>query len=128
MTASSPDISAVATAIAATAGPVMINVLGYDVPALAALLSLAGVILASMIAPPPPLGRTQKIALTALLCILVLGLVINDPGRSLIVSTCWAIGIGYSGLPIIQAIQSRVFPQAAALASPNAEEEAIDHE
>lgn len=102
---------------AATAGPVMVNVLGYDVPVLAALFSLAGVTLASLIAPPPPLVRWQKVALIALLCLLVLVLVISDPERSLIVSTCWAIGIGYTGLPIIQAIQDRIFPRVADLAA-----------
>ncbi len=101
-------------AAAAASGPVMINILGYNVPALAALLSIAGVILASMIAPPPTrrLSRVQKGALVALLCIFVLGLLISDPNRSLIVSTCWAIGVGYAGLPIIQAIRDRVLPQA----------------
>lgn len=106
------------TAGAATAGPVVINLLGYDVPVLAAILSIAGVILASLIAPPPArqLTRWQGIALVALLCILVLGLVISDPNRSLLVSTCWAIAIGYAGLPIIQAIRDRIFPQVADLA------------
>lgn len=108
-------------AAAAASGPVMVNVLGYDVPALAALLSIAGVILASMIAPPPSrqLSRWQTVALVALLCILVLGLVISDPHRSLLVSTCWAIAIGYAGLPIIQAIRDRIFPQVSDLAGPD---------
>jgi len=108
----------VEAAAAAVSGPVMINVLGYDVPALAAILSIAGVILASLISPPPSrqLTRMQTTALVALLCILVLGLVISDPHRSLLVSTCWAIAIGYAGLPIIQAIRDRIFPQVADIA------------
>jgi len=107
-------------AAAAASGPVMVNLLGYPVPVLAALLSVLGVILASLIAPPPPrpLARWQMVALVTLLCILVVGLVITDPDRSLVVSTCWAIGIGYTGLPIIQAIQERIFPRVADLAGP----------
>ena len=103
---------------AASIGPVMVNVLGYDVPVLSALLSVAGVILASLIAKPPPLKWWQRAALIGLLCILVLALVISDPTRSLMVSTCWAIGIGYSGLPIIQAITGRVLPAVANAAVP----------
>lgn len=103
--------------LAAVAGPVMINVLGYDVPVLAAITSVLGVVLASLIAKPPALGLIQRIALIALLCILTLALVISDPQRSLIVSTCWAICIGYTGLPVIQAIQARLLPQAGDLAS-----------
>ncbi len=120
----------VEAAAAAASGPVMVNLLGYQVPALAALLSVAGVILASLIAPPPPrpLARWQMAALVALLCLLVLGLVISDPDRSLVVSTCWAIGIGYTGLPLIQAIQERVFPHAADLAAEPSETGADLHE
>lgn len=108
-------------AAAAASGPVMINVLGYDVPVLAAILSMAGVILASLIAPPPSrkLTQFQTIALVLLLCILVLGLVIANPTRSLLVSTCWAIAIGYAGLPIIQAIRDRIFPEVGAMADPS---------
>lgn len=110
--------SRVEAAAISGAAPVMVNVLGYDVPVLTAILSIAGVILASMIAPPPSrqLTRTQTIALVALLCVLVLCLVISDPSRSLLLSTCWAIGIGYAGLPIIQMIRDRIFPAVADVA------------
>ena len=108
-------MSKLALLAVAAVGPVMINILGYDVPVLASLISVICVALASLIAPPPPLGRVQKILLIALLCVFVVALAISDPTRSLIVSTCWAIGIGYTGLPIIQAIQSRIFPNVAAL-------------
>lgn len=116
---------------AGAVGPVTLNLLGYDLPVLAALLSLLGVILASLIAPPPErhLSIVQRIALVALLCLIVLGLVISDPERSLIVSTCWAIGIGYTGLPLISEIQRRIFPRTGELISPAAtptEEETPD--
>lgn len=100
---------------AASAGPVTIDVLGYDLPVLSAIISVLGVVLASMIAPPPPLSLVKKIALTALLVILMLALVISDPTRSPLLSTAWAIGIGYTGLPIIQAISDRIFNRSGEL-------------
>lgn len=116
---------------AAAIGPVTLNLLGYDLPVLSALLSLGGVVLASLIAPPPErhLSRIQRVALVALLCLIVLGLVISDPTRSVIVSTCWSIGIGYTGLPLISEIQRRIFPRTGELLSPapiSAQEEQTD--
>lgn len=94
---------------AAAIGPVTIDVLGYDLPVLSAIISTLGVVLASLIAPPPPLSLVKKIALICLLVLLMLALVISDPTRSPLLSTAWAIGIGYTGLPIIQAISDRIF-------------------
>lgn len=102
-------------AAAAAVGPVTIDVLGYDLPVLSAIISVLGVVLASMIAPPPPFSWPKKIALTALLVLLMLALVISDPTRSPLLSTAWAIGIGYTGLPIIQAISDRIFARTADL-------------
>jgi hypothetical protein len=118
-----------ATSAAASAvGPVVINLLGYDVPVLAALASIAGVILASLIAPPPPrrLALWQRIALVLLLCILMLGLVITDPERSILVTTCWAIGIGFTGLPLIEEIQRRIFNRTSELTGPPQSESPTD--
>lgn len=89
---------------AAAAGPVMVDVLGYQLPLLSAGLSVLGVVLATIISPPPALSMLQRVALTALLILLMLGIVISDPARSPVMTTCWAIGIGYTGLPIIEAI------------------------
>jgi hypothetical protein len=91
-------------AAAAAAGPVMVDVLGYQLPLLSAGLSVLGVVLATIISPPPALSMLQRVALTGLLVLLMLALVISDPARSPIMNTCWAIGIGYTGLPIIEAI------------------------
>jgi hypothetical protein len=102
-------------AAAASAGPVMVDVLGYDVPVLSAGLSVVGVVLATVIAPPPALSMVQRVALTALLVILMLALVISDPTRSPVMSTCWAIGIGYTGLPIIQSISTIIRGRTAEL-------------
>lgn len=102
---------------AATAAPVTIGLLGYDVPVLAAIASLIAVILASFIAPPPPrpLRPFQRAALLGLLCLLMLGLVIADPHRSILLTTCWAIGIGFTGLPLIEEIQRRIFARTGEL-------------
>ncbi|MFN3749246.1 MAG: hypothetical protein ACK4SJ_11225 [Sphingorhabdus sp.] len=102
-------------AVAPAIGPVMVNVLGYDVPVLSAGLSVLGVVLASIIAPPPALTVIQRFALTTLLVLLMLALVISDPARSPIMSTCWAIGIGYTGLPIIKAISDRIVGRSGEL-------------
>lgn len=102
-------------AAAASVGPVMVDVLGYDVPVLSAGLSVVGVVLATVIAPPPALSMAQRAALTVLLAILMLALVISDPTRSPIMSTCWAIGIGYTGLPIIQSISTLIRGRTAEL-------------
>lgn len=117
MTHADPIAQQAPSVVGALAGPVAINLLGYDVPILAALLSVVGVILASIIAPPPPrpLTMVQRIALTALLCILMLGLVVSDPERSLLLTTCWAAGIGYTGLPLINEIQRRIFARTGEL-------------
>lgn len=103
--------------VAAAAGPVTIDVLGYEMPLLSAIISTLGVILASLIAPPPPLSMVKKVALTCLLVILMLALVISDPTRSPLLSTAWAIGIGYTGLPIIQTISDRIFNRSSLLTS-----------
>lgn len=95
-------------AAAASAGPVVVNVLGYDVPVLSAGLSVVGVVLATVIAPPPALSMVRRVALTILLALLMLAVVISDPTRSPIMSTCWAIGIGYTGLPIIETIAKAI--------------------
>lgn len=107
-------------AIAASAGPVVVNVLGYDVPVLSAGLSVVGVVLATVIAPPPALSMVRRVALTILLVLLMLALVISDPSRSPIMSTCWAIGIGYTGLPIIETIAKAIRGRTAELSGDTA--------
>ncbi len=109
----------------AAAAPVTIGLLGYDVPVLAAIASLIAVVLASMIAPPPPrpLKLPQRVALIGLLCLLMLGLVIADPERSILLTTCWAIGIGFTGLPLIEEIQRRIFARTGELTGAPAPED-----
>lgn len=102
-------------AAASAASPLLIDVLGYQVPVLAAGLSVCAVVLAGFIAPPPErkLSKGQHAALIVLLCILVLALALTDPSRDLMLSVCWSVGLGYSGLPVVQAIRDRMFPDPA---------------
>lgn len=111
-----------ATALAApSVGPAIITIFGTDVPVLALGLSVAGLVLARVIAPPPlrKLSRKQEFALTLLLLI-VLFLVITGQlsGCSLKsqlvardcpaeplgagMATVWGIGLGFSGLLAIE--------------------------
>lgn len=111
-----------ATALAApSVGPAIVTLFGTDVPVLALGLSVAGLILARVIAPPPlrKLTRIQEWALTALL-LLVLFLIITGQLSAcslkamLVDTTCpaeplgagmaavWGIGLGFSGLLAIE--------------------------
>lgn len=117
----------VGAALAApSVGPAMITLAGVQIPVMALCLSVAGLILARAIAPPPlrKLTRTQEVALTLLL-MLVLFLIITGQlsgcvFRSLLVSgdcpakplgpgmaTVWGIGLGFSGLLAIEFFGAR---------------------
>ena len=90
----------------------MIQVFGADIPILALALSVLGLLLARKIAPPPArkLTRAQEWALTALL-VMVLFLVVTGAftGEPLGVGMAfvWAIGLGFSGLVVIELFGER---------------------
>ena len=101
-------IAAVAPAI----GPAVINLFGLNVPVLAFGLSLAGLLLARFIAPSSTrkLSSKQNIALTALLVILLLLLVSGSFGGGKMgegMAVALGIGLGFSGLIIIETIGKR---------------------
>lgn len=104
-------------AVAAPAfGPALVTLFGVDVPPLALGLSIGGLILARMIAPPPlrKLTGRQEIALTVLLLIVLFLIVTGQmpflggyplgAGMSVI----WGIGLGFSGLLAIEFFGLRV--------------------
>lgn len=123
------------TAVAApSVGPAIITIFGTDVPVLALFLSVAGLILARFIAPPPlrKLSRKQEFALTALLLIIVFLLTTGQLSacslKSLLVSTncpteplgagiatVWGIGLGFSGLLAIEFFWQRFMAAFRAL-------------
>jgi len=104
--------AAVVAALAApSAGPAIVTIAGADVPVLALSLSLCALVLSRMVAPKSlrKLSRTQEIALTLLLLILLFTAVIGElpfigDGKPLRVgmAVIWGIGLGFSGLLVIE--------------------------
>jgi hypothetical protein len=91
-------------------GPALITLFGVDVPVLALGLSIGGLILARMIAPPPlrKLSGRQEVALTVLLLIVLFLIVTGQMpflgGKPLGagMSVIWGVGLGFSGLLAIE--------------------------
>lgn len=105
-----------ATALAApSVGPAIVTLFGTDVPVLALGLSVAGLVLARVIAPPPlrKLTKLQEFSLTMLLLV-VLFLIVTGQlfggGKPLEagMATVWGIGLGFSGLLAIEFFGQRV--------------------
>lgn len=126
--------SAVPAVVAPSVGPTIITLFGTDVPVLALGLSVAGLILARFIAPPPlrKLTRPQEFALTALLLIILFLLITGQISvcslKSLLVATqcqavplgagiatIWGIGLGFSGLLAIEFFGQRFMAAFRAL-------------
>lgn len=112
-----------ATALAApSVGPALVTLFGTDVPVLALGLSVAGLVLARVIAPPPlrKLTRVQELALTLLLLV-VLFLIVTGKlfggGKPLEagMATVWGIGLGFSGLLAIEFFGQRVMAMLNAI-------------
>lgn len=102
--------SAFAAVAAPSFGPAVVTVLGVDVPVFALALSVAGLLLARAIAPPPlrKLNRKQELALTCLLVIILFLIVTGQlpmlKGEPLGagMAVIWGIGLGFSGLLVIE--------------------------
>lgn len=98
-------------------GPALITIFGTETPVLALGLSIAALLLARWIAPPPlrKLTRTQQVALTMLLVIfLFLAVTGNMPliggGKPMGVgmAVVWGAGLGFSGLFAVEIMGERV--------------------
>lgn len=98
-------------------GPAIVTVFGQDVPVLALGMSIAALLLARWVAPPPlrKLTREQQVALTLLLLIfLFLAVTGNMPlvgsGQPLGVgmAVVWGAGLGFSGLFAVEMMGERV--------------------
>ncbi|MAN86385.1 MAG: hypothetical protein CL555_05845 [Algoriphagus sp.] len=89
-------------------GPAIVTVFGIDVPVMALCLSVAGLVLARVVAPPPlrKLSRVQEVSLTLLLLVVLFLIVTGElgggdplgPGMA----TVWGIGLGFSGLLAVE--------------------------
>ena len=110
----------VAATVAPSIGPVVVTVLGSNVPVLALLLAGAGLLLARAIVPPSLRRLTwwQHAALTALLMIVLFLIVTGEftgepmrPGMAVVVG----IGLGFSGLVAIELFADRAMAAIRAL-------------
>lgn len=101
-------------------GPAIITLFGQDVPLLAYGLACAAMILARFIAPPAArkLTRRQEAALTVLLGIvlflLVTGAFTSSP-LAVGMSVVWGIGLGFSGLLVVEFFGTRVMAMLEAM-------------
>ena len=98
-------------------GPAVITVFGQDVPVLALGLSIASLLLARWVAPPPlrKLTREQQIALTLLLMIFLfmavtgnMPLVGTGEPMGVGMAVVWGAGLGFSGLFAVEMMGERV--------------------
>lgn len=104
-------------AAAPTFGPAVVSIFGTEIPVLALGLSIAALLLARWIAPPPlrRLTREQQLALTLLLLIFLFITVTGQmplvgSGRPMGVgmAVVWGAGLGFSGLFAVEIMGERV--------------------
>lgn len=98
-------------------GPAVVTAFGIDIPILALTLSMASLVLARWIAPPPlrKLSKKEEMALTLLLLIFLFLAVTGQvpligngrpigPGMAVV----WGAGLGFSGLLVVELMGDRV--------------------
>ena len=101
-------------AAAPAVGPAIITVFGIDVPVLAFGLSVAGLLFARTLAPPSlrKLDKRQEWALTLLLLIITFLVVTGELGNGEPMggglAVIWGVGLGFSGLMVIEFFGDRV--------------------
>lgn len=103
-----------AAAVSPSIGPAIITVFGVDVPPLALGISMLGLLFARAIAPPPlrKLTRKQEVSLTLLLLTVLFWIVTGEMwggepmggGMAMV----WGIGLGFSGLLVVEFFGQRV--------------------
>jgi hypothetical protein len=112
-----PPGGGVIVVAAPSIGPAIITVFGVQIPVLALGLSIAALLLARWVAPPPlrKLRREQQVALTLLLLIFLFLAVTGElplvgsgkplgPGMAVV----WGAGLGFSGLFAVELVGDRV--------------------
>lgn len=104
-----------------TFGPAIVTIFGVDVPILALGLSCVGLLFARTLTPAPlrKLDKRQEIALTILLLIVLFLIVTGQIGDGEPLgggmATVWGIGLGFSGLMVIEFFGERVMSILRAL-------------
>ena len=92
-------------------GPPSIVAFGAELPVWSILFGIVGVLMARRVAPATAagtaLGRTGNAALTVLLILGVLALIVAGEKRP-IVALGWSIGLGFSGLGMIEMVARAV--------------------
>lgn len=89
-------------------GPAVITLFGVEIPIMALFLSFAGLVLARVVAPPPlrKLTLFQEFCLTLLLLVvlflIVTGQIIGGEPLGAGMATVWGIGLGFSGLLVVE--------------------------
>lgn len=98
-------------------GPAVVSIFGTEIPVLALVLSIAALLLARWVAPPPlrKLTRNQQLALTALLMIFLfvtvtgqMPLVGSGKPMGVGMAVVWGAGLGFSGLFAVEIMGERV--------------------
>lgn len=103
-----------AAVMSPTFGPAIVTIFGVDVPVLALGLSCVGLLFARTLTPVPlrKLDRRQELALTILLLIVLFLIVTGQIGTGEPLgggmATVWGIGLGFSGLMVIEFFGERV--------------------
>ena len=115
-----PVGAAILAAATPTFGPAMVSLFGVDVPVLALSLSVGGLLMARAIAPPPlrKLTKRQELALTILLLIVLFLIVTGSFGTEPLgagMATIWGIGLGFSGLLVVEFFGDRVLAMLRAM-------------
>lgn len=112
-----PGAVGAAVIAAPSVGPAIITIFGTQIPILALGLSIASLLLARWVAPPPlrKLTREQQVALTLLLLIFLFLAVTGEmpivgTGKPLGVgmAVVWGAGLGFSGLFAVEIMGERV--------------------
>jgi hypothetical protein len=107
--------------IAPSLGPAIVTIFGIDVPVMALCLSVAGLVLARVIAPPPlrKLSVVQEVCLTLLLLVILFLIVTGELGGDgplgAGMATVWGIGLGFSGLLAVEFFAERIRAMIGAL-------------
>jgi len=100
-------VNAIAVAATPSFGPAIVTIAGLDVPVMAFGLSVLGLMLARQVAPSSrrKLSRVQEWCLTGLLVLILLMVVTGKIGSKPLgvgMGLVWGIGLGMSGLLVVE--------------------------